>query len=440
MQANLETLSGLERRLNVAVPLTEIETEVQSRLKHIGRTAKMPGFRPGKVPFKVVQQQYGAQVRQEVLGATLEKSFGDAVRQQNLKVAGYPKFEPAQVAEGASDFQYSATFEVYPEIKVGDISAKSVDRVTLEVGEAEVDKTLDIMRKQRVTYEVTENTTARAAQTEDRVQISYKGTIDGAAFEGGAADKQYVVLGEGRLLADFEGNLAGMKAGESKAFDLKFPDDYRGKEVAGKTAHFEVTVSEVAVPRLPLVDAEFAKTLGVEDGDVVKMRAEVKANLEREVKQRLKAKTKDQVMQALLDATPLDAPKSLIEMEIQTLQNMARENMTARGMPVKDDMPMPPEIFEAQARRRVSLGLILGELVRTHSLHARPEQVRAAVDLQAQSYEHPQEVVKWFYQQPERLRDIESVVLEENVVEWALGVTKAQDKAITFDELMGYNK
>ena len=436
MQANLETLSGLERRLKVAVPLAEIETEVQSRLKHIGRTAKMPGFRPGKVPFKVVQQQYGAQVRQEVFGATLEKSFGDAVREQNLKVVGYPKFEPSPVGEGAAEFQYSATFEVYPEIKVGDITGKTIERVALEVGDAEVDKTLAIMRKQRVTYEVVE----RVAQTEDRVQISYKGTIEGAAFEGGAADNQYAVLGEGRLLADFESHLAGMKAGENKAFDLKFPDDYHGKDVAGKTARFEVSVSEVAAPKLPAVDAEFAKALGVEDGDDAKLRAEVKGNLEREVKLRLKAKIKDQVMQALLDTTPVEVPKSLIEMEIQTLQKAARENMAARGMPVKDDMPMPAEIFEVQAQRRVSLGLILGDLVRAHSLHARPEQVRAAVALQAQSYEHPQEVVKWFYQQPERLRDIESVVLEENVVEWALGAAKTEDKAISFDELMGYNK
>ncbi len=436
MQANLETLSGLERRLSVAVPLAEIETEVQSRLKHIGRTAKMPGFRPGKVPFKVVQQQYGAQVRQEVLGATIEKSFGDAVREQNLRVAGYPKFDPATPADGAAEFQYSATFEVYPEIKVGDITGKAIDRVALDVGDAEIDKTLEIMRKQRVTFDAAD----KAAENGDRLQISYAGAIDGVPFDGGKADNQNVVLGEGRLLPDFEKSLAGMKSGETKSFDLKFPDDYHGKEVAGKSARFDVSVSEVAAPKLPPVDGEFAKTLGVEDGDVAKMRAEVKANLEREVKQRLKAKTKDQVMQTLLDSTPLVTPKSLIDMEIQALQNMARENMAARGMPVKDDMPMPAEIFEAQAQRRVSLGLILGEVVRNNGLHAKPEQVKAAVELQAQSYEHPQEVVKWFYSQPDRLRDIESIVLEENVVEWALSVAKAEDKTITFDELMGYNK
>lgn len=436
MQANLETLSGLERRLSVAVPLAEIETEVQSRLKHIGRTAKMPGFRPGKVPFKVVQQQYGAQVRQEVLGAAIERSFGDAVRQQNLRVAGYPKFDPATPVDGAAEFQYSATFEVYPDVQVGDIAGKPIDRVNLTVGDAEVDKTLEIMRKQRVTYAKAD----RAAAQGDRVQMNYVGTIGGVAFEGGKAENQSVVLGEGRLLPDFEKNLAGMKAGDSKGFDLKFPEDYHGKEVAGKDAHFEVTVSEVAAPQLPALDAEFAKSLGVADGDVAKMRAEIKGNLEREVKIRLKAKIKDQVMQALLDSTPIVAPKSLVEMEVQSLQGQARDNLAARGIPVKDDMPLPADMFEAQAQRRVSLGLILGEVVRIHSLHAKPEQVRAAVELQAQSYEHPQEVVKWFYQQPERLRDIESVVLEENVVEWALGVAKTQDKAITFDELMGYNK
>lgn len=436
MQANLETLGGLQRRLNVAVPLVDIETEVQSRLKHIGRTAKMPGFRPGKVPFKVVQQQYGAQVRQEVLGATLEKSFGDAVREQNIRVAGYPNFEPKPQTDGASDFQYSATFEVYPEIKVGDVSGKPLERLTLEVSDADVDKTLGIMRKQRASYDKVD----RAAQNDDQVTMSYKGTIDGVAFEGGTAENQQAVLGAKRLLPDFENSLVGMKAGESKSFDVKFPDDYQGKEVAGKTARFDVTVSEVAQPRLPEIDGEFAKSLGIADGDITKMRSEVKANLAREVKVRLKARVKDQVMQALLDSTPVDTPKSLISMEVESLQSQARENLSARGIPVKDDVPMPAEIFEAQAQRRVTLGLILGELVRSQNLQAKPEQVRAAVELQAQSYERPEEVVKWFYQQPDRLRDIEAIVLEENVVEWALAQAKAQEKPITFDELMGYNK
>lgn len=432
MQANLEKLDQLGRRLNIAVPMAEIDSEVDNRLKRLSRTVKMHGFRPGKVPLKVVAQQYGGQVRQEVLGDALQKSFGEAVRQQNLKVAGYPKFEAKPPLDGASQFEYSATFEVYPEIAVGDISKTVLSRSTLEVGDAEIDKTLEIMRKQRVIYAAAE----RAAASGDRVTLDYRGTIDGKEFDGGAAKGYAVVIGEGRMLPDFETQLAGMKAGESKTFDLRFPDDYHGKDVAGKTAKFEITLSQVAGPVLPQVDAEFAKSLGVADGDLAKMRSDIKGNLEREVKARLKGRLKEQVMQALLDVTRVDVPKSLVEMEVQRLQDMARQDLAARGIPVRDDMPMPAEVFEKQAQRRVNLGLILAEVVRINNLQAKPEQVRAVVEEQAQSYEHPAEVVKWFYQSPERLRDIESMVLEDNVVAWALSTAKVEDKAVTFDELM----
>ena len=436
MQANLETLDNLQRKLNIAVPMAEIEGEVESRLKKLSRTVKMAGFRPGKVPFKVVAQQYGMQVRQEVLGDTLQKTFGDAVREQNLRVAGYPKFDAAPPADGASDFQYSATFEVYPEVMVGDVAKSTVTRPTLEVTQADVDKTLEIMRKQRVSYEAAE----RAAENGDRVTMDYRGTIDGVEFAGGAAQGQSVVLGEGRFLPEFEKQLPGMKAGEQKSFELKFPDDYAGKEVAGKTAVFEVTVKEVAVPKLPPVDAEFAKSLGVEDGDQAKMRSEIRGNLEREVKARLKARVKEQVMDALLAVTSIDVPKALVEMEIERLQGSARQDLAARGIPVREDMPLPVDMFEKQAQRRVTLGLILAEVVRAHGLNAKPEQVRAAVEEQAQSYEHPQEVVKWFYQSQDRLRDIEGMVLEENVVNWALATVKVEDKSVSFDDLMGNPK
>lgn len=432
MQANLEKLDQLGRRLNIAVPMAEIDSEVDNRLKRLSRTVKMHGFRPGKVPLKVVAQQYGGQVRQEVLGDALQKSFGEAVRQQNLKVAGYPKFEAKPPLDGASQFEYSATFEVYPEIAVGDISKTVLSRSTLEVGDAEIDKTLEIMRKQRVIYAAAERTAASG----DRVTLDYRGTINGKEFDGGAAKGYAVVIGEGRMLPDFETQLAGMKAGESKTFDLRFPDDYHGKDVAGKTAKFEITLGQVAGPVLPQVDAEFAKSLGVVDGDLAKMRGDIKGNLEREVKARLKGRLKEQVMQALLDVTRVDVPKSLVEMEVQRLQDMARQDLAARGIPVRDDMPMPAEVFEKQAQRRVNLGLILAEVVRINNLQAKPEQVRAVVEEQAQSYEHPAEVVKWFYQSPERLRDIESMVLEDNVVAWALSTAKVEDKAVTFDELM----
>lgn len=433
MQANLENLGTLQRKLNVALPMAEIDQEIDTRLKRLTRTVKMHGFRPGKVPLKVVAQQYGPQVRQEVLGDVLQKSFGEAVRQQNLKVAGYPRFDAKPPADGASDFEYSATFEVYPEIALGDIGGATITRSQLEVSDAEVERTLEIMRKQRVSYAPAE----RAAVNDDRVTMSYTGTIDGTEFAGGKAQNQQVVLGEGRLLPGFEAELSGMKAGDAKTFELRFPDDYHGKDVAGKTATFEVKVSEVAAPKLPEIDAEFAKTLGVADGDLTTMRAEIRGNLEREVKTRLRNRVKDQVMQALLDTTKVDVPKALVDDEIDRLRELTRQDFTARGIPVKDDTPFPAELFQAQAERRVNLGLILSELVKAHHLQAKPEQVRTAVEEQAQSYEHPQEVVRWYYQQPERLREIESMALEDNVVEWALRTAKVEDKPIAFDELMG---
>lgn len=433
MRSNLETLSSLERRLSVTLPAADIDTEVETRLKRLSRTVRMHGFRPGKVPLKVVAQQYGPQVRQEVLGDAMQKSFGDAVRNQNLRVAGYPRFELKPPAGDAAEFQYSATFEIYPDVRIGDISGITIERPTMEVGEAEVDGTLEIMRKQRASYDIVQ----RAAEKEDRVTMDFRGTIDGAEFQGGTGTGQQTVLGEGRLLPDFEAGLLGMKAGDTKALDVRFPDDYHGREVAGKAARFEVTVKEVAAPRLPPVDAEFAKSLGVADGDIAKMRAEIRANVEREVKSKLKARLREQVMQALLDATKMETPKGLLQMEIERMQDGMRQELTARGVKVDAQAPLPAELFEQQAKRRVDLGLIFGELVKAHSLYAKPEQVRALVDEQAQSYERPEEVVKWFYGSPERLREIESAAMEENIVSWALGAAKVSDKKVSFDELMG---
>lgn len=433
MQANLETLGQLERRLSVTLPAADIVNEVENRLKRLSRTVKLHGFRPGKVPLKVVAQQFGLQVRQEVLGDAMQRSFGEAVRQQNLRVAGYPQFEPKPLAEGAADFQYSATFEVYPDVVVGDITGVTIRRPVLEVGEAEVDRTLEIMRKQRVRFEPAE----RAAQAGDRLTLDFRGTIDGQEFPGSSARDQPAVLGDGRLLPDFERNAIGLQRGESKTFELRFPDEYHGREVAGKTARFEISVKHVAAPHFPEIDAGFAKSLGVADGDLSKMRAEVKANLEREVKARLKTRVKDQVMQTLLDATRIETPRGLVQAEVQRLQIAARQDLAARGVKANDEVSLPADLFEKQAQRRVNLGLILAELVKAHGLYAKPDQVRAAVEEQAQSYERPQEVVKWFYASPERLREIESSVLEDNVVAWALGAAKVVDAAVNFDELMG---
>lgn len=432
MQTSLENLGPLERRLNIAVPQGQIEAEIENRLKRLTHTVKLHGFRPGKVPYKIVAQHYGEQVRQEVLGDTLQKSFTETVKAQNLKVAGYPRFEAKSLGENAAQFEYSATFEVYPEVVLGDLTQVSIERPDTPVGDADIDKTIEILRKQRVRYEPAE----RPAANGDQLVINYRGKIDGAEFDGGKADNFTLVLGEGRMLAGFETPLAGMKAGETKRFELTFPEDYHGKEAAGKTAMFEVEVTRVAGPELPAVDAEFAKSLGIEDGDLGKMRAEIKANLEREVKRRIQAKVKEKVMAAVIDTSKLDLPKALVEMEIQRLMHGARRDLESRGIKMTDGT-LPRNLFDEQANRRVTLGLILAELVKVHGLEAKPEQVRAMVEDFAQSYEHSAEVVKWYYAAPERLNEAEALALEENVVRWVLGQAEVVDKPTPFDELMG---
>ena len=434
MAAILSNLSQLERRLDITLVTGEVEAEVQQRLKHLASSVKMNGFRPGKVPFTVVARQYSEQVRREVLDDALRKNFSDAVREQNLKIAGYPSFE-AKTPDAALPTEFSATFEVYPEVKLGDLSTVIIKRPGIELGEADVEKTIEVMRKQRATYAVAE----RAAAAADQVTIDFVGTKDGVEFEGGKATDFNVVLGEGRLLKDFEDQLIGMKSGESKKFEVVFPADYQAKDLAGKPVSFDVKVKQVSAPQLPAVDAEFAKSLGVADGNLETMRAEIRANLERETTARVAARVKDQIMQALIDHTQLDVPKSLAQLEVGRLMEATHRDLQARGVKAAD-MQLPPEVFQEQAQRRVRLGLILAEVVKAHGLQAKPEQVRAMVERQAESYEHPQEVVKWFYDVPERLGDIESSVLEENVVTWALATAKVQDETIAIDDLMGTGK
>jgi len=431
MQTSLETLGTLERRLHVSVPQTEIQGEVDTRLKRLARTAKVAGFRPGKVPLRIVAQQYGAQVRQEVLGEALQRSFSEAIREQNLKVVGYPRFEP-RGDQGAADFEYSATFEVYPEVVLGDLAQVVMEKPQVAIGDPEIEKTLQVLRKQRATFEEV----SRPAALGDQVTIDFRGTLEGKEFEGGKGEDVPVVLGEGRLLADFEKHVAGMSAGESKTFELTFPQDYHGKEVAGKTAAFEVSLKQVAERKLPEVDAAFAQALGVADGDVSKLREEIRVNLEREVKGRVRARIKEQVMQALLDTSKLELPKTLVDMEAEQLaQNMQRD-LEMRGVKSQGS-GLPADMFREQAERRVRLGLITAEAVRFHGLQAKPDQVRSVVEEFAQSYEHPQEVVKWYYAAPERLRDAESLALEENLVAWVQSRAKLVDKPVDFDEFMG---
>jgi trigger factor len=447
MATAVETLDKLERRITISFPIAEMQLEVEKRLKVRARTAKAPGFRPGKVPMKMVAAQYGYQVENEVLNDKVGQAFSAAANESNLRVAGYPRIEPKSgdaVVEGSLAFD--ATFEVYPEFVVGDLSAAEVEQVKTEVTDAEIDKTIDILRKQRVHYHVKgeqgvhgDGGADQSAQSGDRATLDFVGKVDGVEFAGGKADDFTFVLGEGRMLPEFEAATLGMNVAESKTFSLTFPDDYHGKDVAGKTAEFTITLKKLEWAHLPQVDAEFGKMLGVADGDLVKMRNDIKENLEREVKGRVKAKTKDSVMDSLVKAVEFDVPKSLIEQDAQRLAEMTRQDMAQRGMNVKD-VPFPTELFTAQAERRVRLGLILAELVKANKLQATIEQIKAQVEDFAQSYEDPQQVVKYYFSDRNRLAEVEALVLEENVVNYVLGKSKVTEKVLPFDELMGNNQ
>ncbi|HEY3433392.1 MAG TPA: trigger factor [Rhodocyclaceae bacterium] len=427
--------SPLERRIDMTVAMATIDVEVEKRLKQMSKTVKMAGFRPGKVPFKIVAQNYGYQARSEAIGAAVEKAFGEEAQKQNLKVAGYPRFEPKNPDNAEANrekLEFTAVFEVFPEIVLADLSATEVEKVSFTVTDAEVDKTIDALRKQRVGYESTD----RASQKEDRVTIDFLGRLDGVEFDGGKGADYPVVVGGGQMLPDFDKGLEGMKAGETKTIDVAFPEGYQAPNLAGKTAQFDLTCKKVEAPVLPIVDAEFAKLLGIVDGDLEKMRSEVRANLEREVKKRLQSQVKNQVMEAILGANPIEVPKALVDLEAQYMVENTKQDFKSRGMPT-DNLPFEPAWFTPQASRRVKLGLLLAEVVKAKDLKAKPEQVRAVVDEFAATFEDPQEVVRWYYSQPQRLQEAESLATENNVVEWVLSVAKVKEKTVDFDELMG---
>jgi trigger factor len=446
MATAVETLGKLERRITITFPLADVQTEVEKRLKVRARTAKAPGFRPGKVPLKMVAAQYGYQTESEVLNDKVGRAFSEAANENNLRVAGYPKIVP-KTGEGVTEgsLAFDATFEIYPDVKIGDLVSVEIEKVKAEVSEAEIDKTIEILRKQRVHYHVKGEQDAHgdggadlSAQKTDRVTVDFVGKIDGVEFAGGKADDYAFVLGEGRMLAEFEEATIGLKVGESKTFPLTFPADYHGKDVAGKTAEFTITLKKLEWAHVPVVDAEFAKSLGVADGDLGKMREDIKVNLEREVNGRVKAKNKDNVMDALIKVSELDVPQALIAQDVERLAEMTRQDMAQRGMNVKE-MPFPPELFNAQAERRVRLGLILADVVKANNLQATAEQVKAQVEDFAQSYEDPQQVLKYYFSDRRRIAEVEALVLEENVVNYVLGKAKVSEKLVPFDELMGNN-
>ena len=448
MATAVETLEKLARRITLTVPMAEVRAEVDKRLKQRAKNAKAPGFRPGKVPMKMVAAQYGYQVESEVLNDKVGSAFNAAANENNLRVAGFPRIEPktgGAAADGTIEFD--ATFEVYPEVKIGDLAGVEVERTTTAVSDAEIDKTIDILRKQRVHYHVKgehgphgDGGGDLTAKNGDQVTIDFVGTIDNVEFLGGKADDYTFVLGEGRMLPEFEAATVGLKVGETKTFPLAFPADYHGKDVAGKTAEFSITLKKLEWAHLPEVNADFAKSLGVEDGDLAKMREDIKINLEREVGGRVKAKTKDSVMDALIKVADLDVPKALVDQDVERLMDMTRQDMTQRGMDAKSMPAFPPELFAAQAERRVRLGLILADVVKENNLQATPEQVQAQVEEFAQSYEDPKEVLKYYFGDRQRLAEVEALVLEENVVNYVLSKSKVTDKAVAFDELMANNQ
>jgi trigger factor len=433
MAVNVETLEKLERRITLTLAATDINSEVESRLKKLARTVKADGFRPGKVPMSVVSQRYGYSVQYEVMNDKLGQAFAQAANEAQLRVAGTPNITQKDDApEGTMAFD--ATFEVFPEVKLGDLSTAEVERIAAEVDDAAIDKTVEILRKQRRTF--AQRPAADGAEAGDRVTIDFEGKIDGEPFAGGKAEAFQFLVGEGQMLEQFDAAVRGMKVGDSKTFPLQFPADYQGAEVAGKEADFLVTMKKIEAQHLPEVDAEFAKSLGIPEGTVEGLRADVKKNLEREVKFRVLARNKSAVMDALVKVAELDLPKALIDTEIERLTQGARADLKQRGIKDADNAPIPAEIFQPQAEKRVRLGLVVAELVRAHNLQAKPEQLQAHIEEMAQSYEKPADVVRWYLSDRQRMAEVESMVIENNVTEFVLAQAKVTDKSLPFDELM----
>ena len=433
MAVTVETLDKLERKITLTLPADVIRSEVDSRLKRLARTVKMDGFRPGKVPMSVVTQRYGYSVQYEVMNDKVGEAFSQAANEAKLRVAGQPRItEKDGAPEGQLSFD--AVFEVYPEVKVGDLEGVEVEKLSTEVSEAAIDKTLDILRKQRRTF--AQRPHDAPAQDGDRVSVDFEGKIEGEPFSGGKADDFQFIVGDGQMLKEFEAAVRGMKTGESKTFPLAFPEDYHGKDVAGKQADFMVTVKKIEQANLPEVSEAFAKSLGIADGTVDALRADIKKNLEREVKFRLLSRNKQAAMDALVSKAELDLPKSVVQSEIDRMGEQARADLKQRGVKDADKAPIPEELFRPQAERRVRLGLVVAELVRQNNLQAKPEQIKQHVEELAASYEKPAEVVRWYYSDTRRLGEVEAIVIENNVTDFVLGKAKVVDKSVSFDELM----
>jgi len=428
---SVETVSNLERRMTIKVPLAPLEGQIRQRLQQISRTAKFSGFRPGKAPIGLVNQHYGDQVRDEVYSKAVETSFGDAVEQNKLRVAGFPNIEHLPFKDAAEEFEYIATFEIFPEVAVGDLSKVKIERPALELSDADVEKTLDVLVKQRVSYEPVK----RASKKADRINITLTASIDGQQVESTGDRGIDLVIGEPGRVNEFDDALIGGKAGTEKSFDITYPADHNPAQLAGKTVTYDVKFVSVSQPVYPEIDAEFAKNLGVEDGNLDTMKSEIKQSLEQEVDKRIKARVKESVFQALVDETSFELPKAIVSAETNRLMQVAAQNLRQRGVDPAQ-VPMEPSVFETQAQRNAKLRMVLTELVNSNNLQASADQVRAMVDSFAQSFERPDELVSWYYADVKRLDEPAALATEENVVAWVLDKAKVTNKKIKFDELM----
>jgi trigger factor len=434
MAVAVETLEKLERKMTLQLPVQTIQSEVETRLRKLARQVKIDGFRPGKVPMSIVTQRYGYSVHYEVINDKVGEAFSAAANEAKLRVAGMPKITETEGEPTEGQMRFDAVFEVYPEVKIGDLSTAELEKITADVTEAAIDRTVEILRKQRRTF-AQRGATDGVAEG-DRVTVDFTGKIDGEAFEGGKADDFSFMVGEGQMLKEFDEAVRGMKLGESKTFPLAFPSDYHGADVAGKTADFMATVKKLEAQHLPEVNEAFAKSLGITDGSVAGLRADIKKNLEREVKFRLIAKNKGAVMDALIAKAELDLPQSIVQSELDRMGESARADLKARGIKDADRAPIPEDIFRPQAERRVRLGLVVAELVKQNDLGAKPEQIKAHIEEMAASYEKPADVIRWYQSDRQRLAEVEAVIIENNVTDFVLSKAKVTEKAVDFDELM----
>lgn len=430
MQVSIESPSALERRVTVVVEEQQIDQAVQQKLQRLSKTVKLKGFRTGKVPLNVVKQHYGPQVRQEVLQDVIQSSFYEAITQEQLNPAGMPNFEPKPSTPGKG-LEYTATFEVYPQIALGDFSSLTIEKPQVEITDADLEQMLETIRKQHMTWSEVE----RAAQQGDKLKVDFAGTVDGEAFQGGSGSDMEVEIGKGRLIAGFEDGLVGLKVGDEKTLNLTFPDPYQNAELAGKPVQFAVTVKSVAEPTLPELNDEFAKKLEIADGSVEALRKEVRENMQRELNTNIESHVKKDVMDKLLELHAIDLPNALVQQEAQALARQMASNMQQQGMSA-DQANLPADIFEGEAKRRVGLGLIMAEIVKKQDIKADEAKVRAKIDIIAEPYEQKEQVVQWYYGDKRRKAEVESLVIEEQIVDWVLAQATVADKAMTFNEIM----